>query len=76
MSSLIMVMSVLLGVKNKKGAVGALVVCTGRGNCNPGCPAMDVTNHGASSDGRDDDEIGSGRYGVPCRSYWHIDFDL
>ena len=31
MSSLIMVMSVLLGVKNKKGAVGALVVCTGRG---------------------------------------------
>jgi hypothetical protein len=72
----IMVMAVLLGVENKKGAVGALVVGTGRGSYSPRCPAMDVTNHGASDDDRDDDEIGSGRYGVPCQPYWHIKFDL
>lgn len=36
---------------------------------------MDVTSHDALVCGRDD-EIGSGRYGVPCGSCWHINLNL
>jgi len=49
-------MRILFAVENKKSALGALVVEQGAGNCYPGFPAMDVTDHGASNDDRDGGE--------------------
>ena len=49
----------------KKGALGALVVVHGAGNCHPESPAMDVTNHGALDSDRDGGETCSVRYEVP-----------
>jgi hypothetical protein len=65
-----MVMRILLGVENKKGALGALVVCAWRGeNSILDSLLMDVTDHGASNSDRDGGERGSGRYGVPWCQY-------